>query len=260
MEKVDFMRFFILISMLMTFVLVRAEVLTYEKVLQNLKGLKKYHKGDFTEAEETFKENAIEHPNEGSLQFNHGNALYKAGKLEEAENAFNLALRDKDFNNRSEALQNLGNVKFEQKDYKNAIKHFRDALVEDPTNFNAKYNYELASRYLQRQQQQQQNQNKDSKDDQDKQKEQDKQQQQKNDQQDEQKKKQKQEQQQKQDQQNKDKKEQQKQQQMEQQKKEEQKKEDAEKMLKALLQKEKEQMKKDKMKLNTDKAKKGKYW
>jgi len=42
--------------------------------------------------------------------------------------------------------------------------------------------------------------------------------------------------------------------------KKDQKKEDAEKMLNALLAKEKEEMKKEKMKMNVDKAKKGRYW
>ena len=114
---------------------------------------------------------------------------------------------------------------------------YRNALIEDPANEDARYNYELTARLMNRQQQQKQ-QSKDDKEKKDKQKEQqENQQKQQQDQQ------QKEEEQQKQEQQKKD-----------------QKKEDAEKMLKALLQKEKEEMKKEKAKLNIDKAKKGKYW
>lgn len=206
-----------------------AEVLTYDKVFTNLKGIKFYNNDNFEESEKKFSENSINYPKDSQLHFNQGNAQYKNGKLEEAENAYSMTLRDENFKDKSKAYQNLGNVKFQQKDLKNAINNYRNALIENPSNEDARYNYELTARLMNRQQQQKQ-QSKDDKEKKDEQKEQ-----------------------QQQDQQQK------KDEEQEQQKKD-QKKEDAEKMLKALLQKEKEEMKKEKAKLNIDKAKKGKYW
>jgi len=231
-----------------------AEILTYDKVLKNLKGTKYYKKEEFEEAKMEFNENAIKNPNDGRLHYNLGNSLYKNGKLEDAENSYNLSLRDQEFQDRSFAYQNLGNVKFEQKDYKNAITNYRNALIEDPQNLNARYNYELASRFLQRQQnqQQQQQQNKD-----DKNKDQEKKEKQQNQDQE---KKEQEKQEQKQDQQKSEEEKKQEQQQKQEQAKKDEKKKDAEKMLKALLQKEKEEMKKEKAKMNVDKAKKGKFW
>ena len=242
----------ILSILLLSFSTLFSDVVNYDKVIRNLKGVKSYEKEDFENSEENFKRNAIKYPKDSRLHFNQANAQVKNGLLEEAEQNYKLALNNKKFKDRSKALQNLGNVKFLQKDYKNAIKNYRDALVEDPQNIDARYNYELAARMLQRQQEQkqQQQQNKHDNDEKDEEKDEQKQQQQQDKQDDNQKEKQ-----QKQDEQKQDEK-----QKSQEQKLKEQKKEDAEKMLKALLQKEKEEMKKEKEKLNVDRTKTGRYW
>jgi hypothetical protein len=233
---------FLLISSILS-----ADILTYDKAIQNLKGIKYYNKNNFQDSEKKFNDNAIRYPDDSRLHFNQGNAQYKNGKLEDAEHSYNLILKNRDFNERSKALQNLGNVKFQQKDYKKAIGNYRDALIEDPQNMDARYNYELAARMLQQQQQEKQQQNKNDENKDQEKKEQQKDQQKQQEQQDDQQK------------QKQDKEKQQKQEQQQNMKKD-QKKEDAEKMLKALLQKEKEEMKKEKQKMNVDKAKRGKYW
>lgn len=238
---------FLTVSFLSVSVILSAEILTYDKAIQNMKGIKHYDKNNFQDSEKKFSDNAIRYPDDSRLHFNQGNAQYKNGKLEDAEHSYNLTLKNQDFNEKSKALQNLGNVKFQQKDYKNAIKNYRDALIEDPQNMDARYNYELAARLLQRQQQEKQQQNKNDENKDQEKKEQQKDQQQQQDQQDDQQK------------QKQEEKEEQKQEQQQDMKKD-QKKEDAEKMLKALLQKEKEEMKKEKQKMNVDKAKHGKYW
>jgi tetratricopeptide (TPR) repeat protein len=219
-----------------------ADILTYDKAIQNMKGIKFYDKENFQDSEKKFSDNAIRYPDDSRLHFNQGNAQYKNGNLEDAEHSYNLTMKNQYFSETSKAFQNLGNVKFQQKDYKNAIKNYRDALIEDPQNMDARYNYELAARMLQRKQQEKQQQNKNDKNEDQEKKEQQKDQQQQ--------------------QQDQEKKEEQKQDKQEQQQKmkKDQKKEDAEKMLKALLQKEKEEMKKEKQKMNVDKAKRGKYW
>jgi tetratricopeptide (TPR) repeat protein len=136
-----------------------ADMLNYDKVLSNLKGLKYYKDEKYEDAEKVFGENSIQYPDDARLHYNAGNAFYRSGKLDEAENSYKLALKDENFSDRSLILQNLGNVKFQQKDFKSAIKNYRDALIADPSNMDARFNYELAARMLQRQQQQQQQQN-----------------------------------------------------------------------------------------------------
>ncbi|MCK4956910.1 MAG: tetratricopeptide repeat protein [Candidatus Cloacimonetes bacterium] len=246
----------IILSTLFSITSLRAEIFNFDKVITNLKGLANYKKNNYQEAEQNFTDNALKYPSESKLHFNMGNTQYKNGSLEEAENSFNLTLRDRNFAQRSQALQNLGNIKFDQKQYPDAIKYFRDALIEDPSNKEAQYNYEVTSKFLQKQQnqkqqsQQSQDENKEEKEQKEQKNQQDQQdQQQDQQQQDEQE-------QRKQDEQS----EAEKQEQQELKERKEQKKEDAEKILKALLQKEKEEMKKEKQKMNTTKVKTGKYW
>jgi len=231
-----------------------ADILTYDKVLKNLKGIKEYNNENFERSEEIFNENSINNPRDGRLHFNKANSKYKTGKLKEAEQEYQMALKDQDFRNLSETYHNLGNVKFQEQNYKEAIKQYRNALIEDPENPDARYNYELASRFLQQQQQQQQQgQDDQNSDENEEQQEQQSEQQKEDDNQDQQ-------QQQKQKQNEEEEQKENEEQQQQQMKQDEQKKEDAEQMLKALLQKEKEEMKKQKEKLNVDKSKKGKYW
>lgn len=218
-----------------------AEMITYEKVLQNLKGIKNFDSRNFEEADKIFQENALNHPNDPALHFNRGNSLLKKGELDAAQEAYKMALRNKDFSNRSQALHNMGNASFLAQDYKNAVKYYRDALIEEPDNIDARYNYELAARMLQKQQQsqsQQQDQNESGENEEQNQQEQQKQQQQQ------------------------DKTDQQEDVEQEDQISEAEQKdrEEAERIIRALLQKEQEDMKKEKEKLQAERPKKGKYW
>lgn len=232
--------------------LLEADILNYDKVIKNQRANQEYKKKEFSKAREKYQENSLKNPENGQLHYNLGNALYKESKLDEAEAEYKMALRDQNFEDKSKLYQNMGNIRFQNQDYKNALEFFKKSLVADPTNPDARYNYEMAARYLQKQQQQQQNQDQDNQD-QDKNK--DKQKQQQQQQGDENKEDQKKQEQQNKQEQQKDNKEQQ-QQQM--QKSKDQK--EAEQMLKALLAKEKEDMKKEKQKQAAQNQKSGKYW
>ena len=151
---------FLTVSFLSVSINLSAEILTYDKAIQNLKGIKHYNKNNFQDSEKKFSDNAIRYPDDNRLYFNQGNAQYKNGKLEDAEYSYNLTLKNQDFSETSKSFQNLGNIKFQQKDYKKAIEHYRNSLIEDPQNMDARYNYELAAKMLQRQQQEKQQQNK----------------------------------------------------------------------------------------------------
>lgn len=249
------MKRFVLVAILLYFSVITAEIVTYPKVLKNLKGIKHYNDKEYQQAADKFQENSLQHPKEGLLHFNTGNAFYKQGEWENAQNSYKMALKDN--NNKeleSDIYYNLGNVNFQQQKYKEAMEKYRQALQVNPNHQNARYNYELASRMLQKQQQQKQ-QNKQNQQKSDDKNKQDQKQQQKQESKN-------QEQQQKQQQQGKKEQQEKKdEKQQEQMTPEEIKnREEAEKILKALLQKEKEEQEKEKQKQKGDKPKSGKYW
>jgi tetratricopeptide (TPR) repeat protein len=232
-----------------------ADLLNYDKVITNRQANKKFQEKDYQAAKDKYQQNSLKYPENGSIHYNLANALYKQGKLEDAAAEYKMALRDNEFDDHSKLFQNMGNIKFQQQDYKNALEYFKKSLVADPANPDARYNYEMAARFLQKQQQQQQqqnqNQNNDNKDDKEQQQ---KQQQQNNDQDN------KEDQKQQQQQQNNDQDNKEDQKQQQQQLKKSKDQQEAEQMLKALLAKEKEEMKKEKEKQAAQRPKSGKYW
>ena len=94
------------------------------------------------------------------LQHNLGAALHRTGDLDAAREAFDrslaLAATDADV---ARAAYNAGNNAFAGQQLEAALDYYRKALLADPSNEDAKFNYEFARRRLQQQQQQQSGQN-----------------------------------------------------------------------------------------------------
>ena len=149
-------------------------------------GNRKFKKGDYQEAEKDYRK-ALE-VNKESLkgQFNLGTAVYEEKNYEESAGIFNT-LGEKSLPKpvKSGAYHNLGNSLLEAKEYEKSIDAFKQALINNPSDLDSKYNLEYARMKLQQQQQQQQQnqQNKDQQDKKEKEK-QDQQDQQNKDQQD----------------------------------------------------------------------------
>lgn len=128
---------------------------------------KAYEKGDYAAAEQAYLEAIRETPDDARLYFNLGNSLAQQGKFDEAVTAFE---KFKDMSDspedRSKADYNIGNIFGNQEKWDKAAEQFRQSLRQNPEDPEAKYNYELANRLLQKQeQQQQQDQNQQNQDD-----------------------------------------------------------------------------------------------
>lgn len=126
-----------------------------------------YEKGDYAAAEQAYLEAIRETPDDARLYFNLGNSLAQQGKFDEAVTAFE---KFKDMSDspedRSKADYNIGNIFGNQEKWDKAAEQFRQSLRQNPEDPEAKYNYELANRLLQKQeQQQQQDQNQQNQDD-----------------------------------------------------------------------------------------------
>lgn len=95
-----------------------------------------------------------------ALENNLGAALLKAGDVAGAREAFDRALVAASVpSDAARTWYNAGNASYAEKDLAKAVERYRQSLLQDPTNQDAKFNYEFAKRQLEQQQQQQQGSN-----------------------------------------------------------------------------------------------------
>lgn len=135
-------------------------------------GNKKYLEGDYQQAARNYYKALEENPESVKALFNLGAALYQHDTLntfESSERIFDtISQIVSDKMQKSSAYHNLGNSLLELKKYQESIKAYKQALRNNPSDFDSKYNLEYAKKMLKQQQQHQQqkqdNKNKDNKD------------------------------------------------------------------------------------------------
>ena len=150
-------------------------------------GNKQYRKGNVAEAEVLYRKAVERNERNPQANYNLGNSLMAQRKdslaitqLEKAAKLETNPLR------RAQAYHNMGVICQQHRMFGEAIEAYKEALRNNPTDHETRYNLELCKRQQKDQQQdqnQQNKQNKDNKDKQDQQKQEQKQDQQKQDQQ-----------------------------------------------------------------------------
>jgi len=200
-------------------------------------GNRHFENQELDKSEEAYRRALEKESNSFIAGFNLGDVLYEQENYEEAIKQFySLSNITDDKEQLAKVFHNLGNTLLKEKQLKQSVEAYKQALRNNPGDMDTKHNLAYAQRLLnqQQQQQQQQDQKKDQQNEQDQQKEQDQSQQGQEQEQDQQK--------------------QQQQQQEQQQQQQEQKmsKEDAERILQSLEENEKELQKKIKEKKSRD--------
>lgn len=126
-------------------------------------GNKRIVENDFVSAEAKYRESISTNPNSMNSKFNLGNAYYGQQALDEA--AMSFVKSGKAAENelgRHQSLHNLGNTMMLKKEYQKAVEAYKDALRNNPTDDETRYNLALAKKLLEDQKQQEkQDQNKD---------------------------------------------------------------------------------------------------
>jgi Ca-activated chloride channel family protein len=121
-----------------------------------------YRKGRFAEAEKAYARSDMDNPKDLRYRYNRGCAAYQSGDYQAAAAAFASVLRrSEDDDIRFNAAYNLGNATYKQGDFQSAVKHYKQAIAQDPSSPDARYNLELALRALQKQKEQQSEQSQD---------------------------------------------------------------------------------------------------
>ncbi|MCF8464272.1 MAG: tetratricopeptide repeat protein [Flavobacteriales bacterium] len=153
--------------MLISTLLVTSSVIAQQPNDLIKKGNGLYKDGKFGEAEMTYREGQGQGADAFISGFNLGDALFKQERFEEAASAFqSLPNLTDDKKQKAAAYHNLGNSFMKTKKYQEGVDAYKQALRNNPTDIDTKYNLSYAKRMLQ---QQDQNKDQDKKDDQQKQ-------------------------------------------------------------------------------------------
>ena len=131
---------------------------------------------NFAAAEASYRKAIAKDPNNMNAKYNMGNLYYAKEKSLNAEQrlkeAAEIAVSKSE---KHQIFHNLGNSYMQQKNYSEAVSAFKNALRNDPTDEETRYNLALAKQKLEKEQQDQdQNQDQEKQDDQDKKDQQDK--------------------------------------------------------------------------------------
>ena len=117
-------------------------------------GNRLYDEGRYEEAHEQYLEALRQAPDSTIVPFNDGNALYRTEELGRAMESYRQAVDSGDPAVESRAWYNLGNALYKQQQLEPALEAYKEALRRNPTDTDAKHNFELALEQLEQQQQQ----------------------------------------------------------------------------------------------------------
>ena len=110
-----------------------------------------YRQGRFAEAEKIYARSDMDNPKDLRHRYNRGCANYQASDYKGAMAAFSSVLkRATDKQTRLKAVYNLGNTVFKEGEIASAAGYYKQAILLDPENENARYNLEIALRELEK--------------------------------------------------------------------------------------------------------------
>ena len=125
------------------------------------KGKKAYEDGNYDEARAYYEHILKNRKKDGAAQFSLGATAYQQKDMETAARSLNNVMNSKDKSLASKAMYNLGNMFRDQQKMEESLAFYRKAIELDPTDEDAKVNYELLKQVLQQQEQQEKDSDKD---------------------------------------------------------------------------------------------------
>ena len=129
--------------------------LLFEIILAQDKGQSLYQKGKYDEARAYYENILQNRKNDPSAQFDLGVTAYQQKDYETSVRNLNAVLNAEDKSLASKAHYNIGNLFREQQKLEEGAAFYRKAIELDPSDENAKVNFELLKRQLQNQEQKQ---------------------------------------------------------------------------------------------------------
>lgn len=129
--------------------IIEAHNLTY-------KGNESLNENSFVAAEKSYRTAIGINPEDATPAYNLGSALYQKEAFEEALTPLKKAvIAGKNKREKHSALHNLGNAFMKNKSYEKAVETYKEALRNNPTDNETRYNLALAKEMLKKEQQEQ---------------------------------------------------------------------------------------------------------
>lgn len=120
------------------------------------KGNRDFRKGDMKEAEIDYRKALVKDSSSVAANYNLANTLYKMGDMEQAAKVYdNIRETAPESEIAAGWYFNRGNVASERKDWQTAVDSYRQSLLLNPSDTDAKENYIYAKEMLKNQQDQQ---------------------------------------------------------------------------------------------------------
>ena len=160
---------FLLLSACICFAQENDVIKAKKKALQASKDLtweanKELTENDFIDAEGAYRKAISKSSENAAAPYNLGNAYYNRQGYEEAFTRYKQAGElASSKSGKHKAFHNMGNVFMQNKEYQKAVEAYKEALRNDPTDEETRYNLALAKELLKKDQQNNKN-NKDDKD------------------------------------------------------------------------------------------------
>lgn len=113
------------------------------------KANEEYSEKKFVEAEANYRISNSKFSRRTAPPYNLGNAIYRQNQIAEAKFAYAKAIEiTKSRPQRHKVFHNLGNVFMKEKNYSAAVEAYKNALRNNPTDEETRYNYALAKQKL----------------------------------------------------------------------------------------------------------------
>jgi tetratricopeptide (TPR) repeat protein len=113
------------------------------------KANEEYAQDKFVDAEANYRISHSKFPKRTVAPYNLGNAIYKQNQIQEAKFAYAKAIEStKSRAQKYKVFHNLGNVFMKEKDYSAAVEAYKNALRNNPSDEETRYNYALAKKLL----------------------------------------------------------------------------------------------------------------
>lgn len=135
--------------LLYSFLLLSFAIYAQEKDKNLPKGNDSFAEKKYADAEAEYRISESKSPKKAIASYNLGNAIYRQNQTGEAKYHYATALKKaKTRPNKHQVFHNLGNAFMKDKDYSNAVEAYKNALRNNPSDEETRYNYALAKKML----------------------------------------------------------------------------------------------------------------